>query len=290
MNIYSHHCYSSEIVNIVSNEDTLKNKWEVSDFAGTAIYPVHKNSIFQTEEHNYSSSGGRQAYISAAVEIYENGAKFCNMLLQHIDGVWKPWVNTNTCHVFCKNGKHGQYCEQDQPTNVCDDSDINNVFDKQLGNSASNRSITTFGVNSWGIIPLAIVDKKEHAIQVRAIWLGTTSGSPSDISEAYYHGSTHWLCAEGYEGQDGNCKRTASCKSLCPAGQGYPDMYHKTCQTCGDGTRRFGTDYDGVCHECPKGQIFNNNNCQEAEKVSAEKMRNCYKNTNIFDFKDCAKK
>lgn len=259
-------------VNVVSED--LQKAWNFSvenpKTNITSNYSIQTNTTYDIQ----------YVPITAATEIYKNGAKFCRMHVVHNWGKWSVWVSSDSCRVICKDGFYGNQCASTTPSqNSCEDKSLINIFslwpDKE-------KDIQGFYTHERDSIILGVVSTEEHEIEVRPVEI--FSAVSNKIQSIGTRGQSFNLCAPGYkrDSQD-RCVRTTACK--CPSGQGFKGKDDTTCIKCDD-TKKSGISSDGVCHLCKKGEIFNGTKCADAKKITKEKMRDCWQDP---EFETCVK-
>lgn len=284
---------------------SIKENWSFAlDNPKTNIiskYDIHGND-FQSVD------------IAVAVEIYEHGAKFCRIQLQHNWNKWDTWVAPESCRTICKNNFYGDGCRETKVSD-CEFKDFSQLFDKSAKPSPyKNQTIDGFYVSPKGskardVVLLEIVSKDKNSVVVAPVEFFGADSDYKKITAINRRGEEIKLCAQGYELKDGQCVLTSVCADplinldWCGSWDGYAfnEDYHETikvnsckqyrcknsnegfdglstkrCISCGE-TKKSGVLDNGVCKKCNTGQVFDKDEldgCKEASNISREKLLN----------------
>lgn len=278
--------YAKGTYNNPVTHSSIRNIWELRPSSNyDDSLSIDGNGFLKKDTKTDNGTEIHRVHISAAKKIFGNGngIEVCTMRLEHNNNNYKPWIDHN-CHTFCLNGYYGNECntrvaslKPGQQSAAPEDSDFLTIFKpgedtSNNDNAPENEEIDTFGVNAWSVIPLVVVDVKQHAVQVRPILIGSDT-STTKIDHVKYHGEPTWVCANGYTGTNGDCTRLDG-PPRCPTGKGFHSEDDTTCVTCGE-TKKSGVKDNGVCEPCATDQIFSNTSdgCVSAIKLDRQKMR-----------------
>ena len=257
-------------VTVVNND--IKNAWlyDPSAQAESVInqYTIKKNNTYNFEYVN----------IAAADKIYEHGARFCRMMLQHNYGTWKVYKEPSTCITICKEGYYGDGCTKTSLSKSdCNDTNLDDNFDTDTSSTARIESdIDGFFSSESGTLLLQIISATEHSVTVAIRSFVGTDGKHKQITEIYKakNGTTFLLCAQGYRKSGNSCVLNDTCKYSNVVDSDDPTT------SCGNGKNyeRYGPSQDGACLDCwasGKNKIYSKSQkqCVSASAYSTKQMK-----------------
>ncbi len=263
-------CGAWATVNVV--DETIKTAWGYST-ANSKRYITSDYDIQTNAEYNI-----QYVDIAAAIEIYDQGAKFCRMRLAHNWGKWGVFIAPGSCITICKDGYYGDKCKyQTFESNWCDNRELTTIFDVKAS-PAPYQEKSIDGFYSWSndTIVLQILSVKSHGIEVAPVEY-YDKDSTNKIGSINTRGQGYILCAPGYkqDSQTGECKQMPSC--------------------CGNKKETY-TDNQGVCRECPKDTMFNGEECKAYKSLKKldlvkgiQGLFDCWREIGSAAYKECVK-
>ena len=266
---------------VTTVSDTVKTAWG---------YSVDNSKTFITDKYsikNNTQYDFQYVKISTAVNIYEHGARFCNIELQHNWDKWKIFIDPKSCKTVCMDGYYGDSCSTTTPSgSSCDFTVLSGLFNPNATSSGSQeQNINGFYTATNDSILLQITSSTDHSITVQPIEF--YGNNQNDIGSVNTRGNSIVLCAAGYaKDANGKCQKTSACN--CPANQAHTSETDATCIECGQ-TPQSGIDKDGICKICDSESIFDSqeNKCVKATIVTPNQMQPCFKIIATNEFKKC---
>ena len=275
-------CPSITLAGVNTVTEEIKTSWG---------YSSNNTKTFVTDSYDIKTNNTwnfQYVYIAAATKIYEHGAKFCRIALQHNYSTWKIFTAPESCRTLCMDGYYGDTCDKTTPTDTCMHDDLTKVFFTNTSPAPYNeQDIDGFYYSDTDTIILSFLSttSDEHGIIVSPYEFYGNNDPKTNIASVNTRDNSIKLCAPGYEKSNGECKRSLRCK--CPANQGFKSKTDTTCIACDENL----IDTDGVCQsnpeQCNKGYFSASGNepCQKcpagtyADEQGLTQCKECPENT-----------
>ena len=266
---------------VTSVDKNIQSAWLFSgDNPKTNItnqYSIKKNDTYKFDYVN----------IAAATHIYEHGAEFCRIQLQHNYENWKVFVAPGSCRTICKDGHYGTRCNSTTPTE-CEHSTLTKIFDSAAEPSPyKEESIEGFYSHQTDVILLQIISSTGHSVTVAPVEFYGANDKRTNIASINTRGQSQVLCAPGYDKQGDTCVLTSQCET----NSSENSSSEQECPT----TLKQGINAAGECIECTDPhEMFTDDGCKPYTKLSTLQLKqgiqglfDCWQELGSDNYKKC---